>query len=198
MPVHPEDHEDDFNEPDVDEKDDLEELAFDPELDPHEPDPPPDPPLDPSVLLSQEELEELEARVPLILRQVLRARITKLVAEGHTLRSAESIMQRVLVGSAPIGDNPDSVSMPQVDRNPACSLDAESELARVVADLELRFTYHKPKPGQPELYGELREEALRLARMIANVVPASREKSLAFTKLEEVVMWANAGIARRS
>jgi hypothetical protein len=34
--------------------------------------------------------------------------------------------------------------------------------------------------------------------MLNELVPDSREKSLAITHLEEAVMWANAGIARES
>ncbi len=63
-------------------------------------------------------------------------------------------------------------------------------------DLENRFTYHAPKEGQPELYGILRRAGLELAVLISNSVPDSREQSLAITKLEEAIFWANAGIAR--
>ena len=58
------------------------------------------------------------------------------------------------------------------------------------------FTYHAPKPGQPEKYTVLRETAKGLAMLINDNCPESREKSLAFAKLEECVMWANASIAR--
>lgn len=58
------------------------------------------------------------------------------------------------------------------------------------------FTYHAPKPGQPEKYTTLRNAAKDLAILIDEMVPDSREKALAMTKLEEVIMWANAGIAR--
>ena len=58
------------------------------------------------------------------------------------------------------------------------------------------FTYHAPKPGQPEKYTVIRETAKGLAMLINDNCPESREKSLAFTKLEECVMWANASIAR--
>ena len=57
------------------------------------------------------------------------------------------------------------------------------------AQIENNFKYHSPKEGQPEKYTQLREKAKELA-------PQSREKSLAITKLEESVMWANASIAR--
>jgi len=64
-------------------------------------------------------------------------------------------------------------------------------------EIELRFTYHAPKPGQPEIYTGIREHARRLAQVIVVDVPEGPEKILAITKLEEAVMWANAGVARR-
>lgn len=63
-------------------------------------------------------------------------------------------------------------------------------------DIEIRFTYHAPKPGQPELYEDLRGRARDLAHYANECVPDGREKSLALTKLEEFVFWANAAIAR--
>lgn len=63
-------------------------------------------------------------------------------------------------------------------------------------DLTKRFTYHAPKAGQPEKYKEIRDEALTLASVMNILCPESRELSLALTKIEEAVMWANAGIAR--
>lgn len=63
-------------------------------------------------------------------------------------------------------------------------------------DLVNRFTYVPPKEGQPERYQKIRKAALEFATMLDAMVPPSREKSLAMTHLEEVVMWANAGIAR--
>ena len=62
--------------------------------------------------------------------------------------------------------------------------------------LENNFKYHKPKEGQNEKYELLRAKGKELAYMIKDFCPASREQSLAITKLEEVVMWANASIAR--
>jgi len=64
------------------------------------------------------------------------------------------------------------------------------------SDLEKRFTYHTPKEGQPEFYALLRGRALQLAILMNDNCPESREKSLAITKLEEAIMWANAAIAR--
>ena len=58
------------------------------------------------------------------------------------------------------------------------------------------FSYHAPKEGQPKMYEAIRNKALLLAAYIIEYCPDSREKSLAMTKLEEAVMWANASIAR--
>lgn len=62
--------------------------------------------------------------------------------------------------------------------------------------IENNFSYHKPQEGQPGRYERLREEAKELAYSIDALCPNSREKSLAMTKLEESIMWANAAIAR--
>ncbi len=72
------------------------------------------------------------------------------------------------------------------------SIKKEDELERI----ENNYTYHAPKQGQPDKYESIRSIAKGLALVIYDLVPDSREKSLAMTKLEEAVMWANAGIAR--
>lgn len=64
------------------------------------------------------------------------------------------------------------------------------------SQLEKNFKYHAPRGGQPERYTAIREKSKELAYLIEELVPNSREKSLAVTKLEEASMWANAGIAR--
>jgi hypothetical protein len=58
------------------------------------------------------------------------------------------------------------------------------------------FTYHPPAGDQPRRYQRLRELGHHVAMVINDECPESREKSLALTKLEEAVMWANAAIAR--
>jgi hypothetical protein len=65
------------------------------------------------------------------------------------------------------------------------------------AEIAKRFTYHPPQGNQADRYVVLRDEARDLAGAILSLTPKSREQSLALTKLEECVMWANAGIARR-
>ena len=63
-------------------------------------------------------------------------------------------------------------------------------------DFEKTYTYHAPKADQPQRYEAIRAKAKELATLIEGTCPDSREKSLAHTKLEEAVMWANASIAR--
>ena len=63
-------------------------------------------------------------------------------------------------------------------------------------NIDNNFTYHPPKGSQQTRYEELREFARNFAWLIERHCPDSREKSLAFTKLEESIMWANASIAR--
>jgi hypothetical protein len=62
--------------------------------------------------------------------------------------------------------------------------------------IENDFIYHAPKPGQPEIYEQIRARAKEYARFLIENCPSGRELYLAITKLEEAVFWANAGIAR--
>lgn len=83
------------------------------------------------------------------------------------------------------------VKLPEmnISENPLCS--------KVVdLDLENRFSYHKPNGEQQEIYPLIRDKAKEFAYMIKKYVPNGREQLCALTKLEEVVMWANAGISR--
>lgn len=72
------------------------------------------------------------------------------------------------------------------------SADAKMLYERITSD----FSYHAPQGDQPERYVKIREKAKSLALLIADLCPDRRERSLALTKLEECVMWANASIAR--
>lgn len=62
--------------------------------------------------------------------------------------------------------------------------------------IENNFKYHAPKPGQPDIYEQIRNKAKELAYLIDEVAPKSREQSLALTNLEQAVFWANAAVAR--
>lgn len=63
-------------------------------------------------------------------------------------------------------------------------------------DLDNIYKYHAPKEGQSEKYEAIRNKAKELALLIDSMCPDSRERSSSFTNLEQVVMWANASIAR--
>lgn len=63
-------------------------------------------------------------------------------------------------------------------------------------EIERNFSYHKPNPSQVDRYNLLRATGKALALQINALVPEGREKALALTTLESVIMWANAAIAR--
>jgi hypothetical protein len=71
--------------------------------------------------------------------------------------------------------------------------EVETKMGR---QIENNFQYHAPKNDQQERYVFLRDEARVLAYNIVKNTPPSREQSLAITKLEEAIFWANAAIAR--
>jgi len=72
----------------------------------------------------------------------------------------------------------------------------EKKMTNLHDDIENRFKYHRPSGTQPERYEGIRSTARSLAHYIIEMCPASREKGLALTNLEQAVMWANASIAR--
>lgn len=73
---------------------------------------------------------------------------------------------------------------------------SDDATARVL-ELKNRFRYHAPKDETTKQNHEfIREMCLELAKSISAVVPNGREQALALTKIEEVMFWANAGIAR--
>jgi hypothetical protein len=63
-------------------------------------------------------------------------------------------------------------------------------------DLSRRFSLHKVDEKTQLKMESILEHAWRLASVIETHTPDGREKSLAMTKLEEVVFWAVAGMAR--
>jgi len=65
-----------------------------------------------------------------------------------------------------------------------------------ITRIKRNFRYHTPTSNQPARYEAIRAYARNFAELICEETPASREQSLALTKLEEAVMWANAAIAR--
>ena len=64
-------------------------------------------------------------------------------------------------------------------------------------DIQKRFKFHPAKDTETQQkHEEVRSRCKSLAIVLNNIVPDGREKALVMTKLEEVMMWANAGIAR--
>jgi hypothetical protein len=75
----------------------------------------------------------------------------------------------------------------------------ESKLQGRITEEELcnRFSYHDPKGTErQEKYDTIRTACLSLAMLLGELCPDSRERSVALTKLDEVMMWSNASIAR--
>ena len=66
------------------------------------------------------------------------------------------------------------------------------------ADLINRFTFHPASAEQGARYDIIRKGGLSFAEDIKALAPDSRELSLAVTKIEEAVFWANAAIARNA
>lgn len=71
----------------------------------------------------------------------------------------------------------------------------ERLMTKKEAEINNRYTYHKPTEEQAGKYVMLRGRFKELASMIENLCPESREKSLAHTNLQQTIMWANASIA---
>ena len=63
-------------------------------------------------------------------------------------------------------------------------------------ELKNRFKHHPPDEHKIELHTAIRIKCFDLAMQITEYCPEGREQSLAITKLEEVMFWANAAIAR--
>lgn len=64
-------------------------------------------------------------------------------------------------------------------------------------ELKHRFMFHAATTVEKKNeHASVRMKCLELALFIHENVPDGREKSLAITHLEEVMMWSNAGIAR--
>mgnify|MGYP001576065383 CR=1 FL=1 len=59
----------------------------------------------------------------------------------------------------------------------------------------LAFTYHAPSPAVQETMARLRKMFMMDVTLIDEHIPECREKSLAFTALEESAMWAMKALA---
>ncbi len=92
---------------------------------------------------------------------------------------------------------------PKINREGFCKYYKKNKLEKEVLSMpqskdyfEKVFVYHPPTGNQPERYQKIRDKAKELAILINSNCPESREKSLAYTKIEESMFWANAAIAR--
>lgn len=64
--------------------------------------------------------------------------------------------------------------------------------------IENDFKYHAPNAEKIVDHQHVREAGLLMAQLFVHLLPEGRELSTALTKVEEAVMWANAGIARNN
>lgn len=64
-------------------------------------------------------------------------------------------------------------------------------------EIDNNFVHHPPSsPQVGERYAEIRAQLRQSAIFICESTPVSREQSIALTKLEEAMFWANAAVAR--
>lgn len=64
-------------------------------------------------------------------------------------------------------------------------------------DIENRFAFHAAsRQEKADEHTSARQSCRQLADRLNDLLPEGREKALAITKLEEVMFWANAAIAR--
>lgn len=66
-----------------------------------------------------------------------------------------------------------------------------------LGDIDNRFNYHAPDADRAAQHETIREELRQTAGVLNAILPEGREKSLAITKLEEAMFWANASLARQ-
>lgn len=65
------------------------------------------------------------------------------------------------------------------------------------SELRNRFRFHPAGPERGAQHQVVRDAMAKAAEVVVSYVPPGREQALALTKLEEAMMWANAGIARQ-
>lgn len=63
-------------------------------------------------------------------------------------------------------------------------------------DIVNRFSFHPATATTGPMHSAIRDECLKLASYINDNIIDCREKALAITNLEQVMMWCNAAIAR--
>ena len=86
---------------------------------------------------------------------------------------------------------------PETHGNPFryCPICDWVEPSKLPDDVRRRFEFHPATEVTGPLHDSIRNAHAGLAAIIAELVPPGRHQSLAFTALQESMMWANAGIA---
>lgn len=65
------------------------------------------------------------------------------------------------------------------------------------ADIENRFAFHAATTDEKrDAHTSVRQDCRALADSLNDKLPDGREKSLAISRLEEVMFWGNAALAR--
>jgi len=65
-------------------------------------------------------------------------------------------------------------------------------------EIDNRFNHHPPATDErANAHRQVRDLCAVLAEGLNVLVPEGREKALALTNLEQVMFWANAGVARQ-
>ena len=66
------------------------------------------------------------------------------------------------------------------------------------AEVAHRFAFHAAiTQERRDEHSSVRQQCYRLAESLNDALPDGREKAVVLTKLEEVMFWANAAIARK-
>jgi hypothetical protein len=65
-------------------------------------------------------------------------------------------------------------------------------------DIEHRFAFHTaPTQEKRDAHTSVRQQVRQLADNLNDQLPDGREKAIVMTKLEEVMFWGNAALARQ-
>ncbi len=65
------------------------------------------------------------------------------------------------------------------------------------SDIENRFAFHSANTEEKrDAHTSVRQQCRQLADFLNEKLPEGREKALAITHLEEVMLWGNAALAR--
>jgi len=70
-----------------------------------------------------------------------------------------------------------------------------AEDKKLLEEIEDDLVYHKPDAEKAARHEQISSAARDFARVVIENCPASRERSVTITKLQEARMWANAAIA---